>query len=52
MGYELTHKNKQIGSSVRPREVATHGSIGRRFEIYDLYKGRTGEEGMPAMWAK
>ena len=27
----------QIGSSVRPREVATHGSISRRFEMNDLY---------------
>lgn len=37
-GHELTHHNKtQIGSSVRPREVATHGSISRRFEMNDLY---------------
>lgn len=38
-GHELTHNNDtQIGSSVRPREVATHRSISRRFEMIYLYK--------------
>ena len=39
-GHELTHNNDtQIGSSVRPREVATHGSISRRFEMIYIYEG-------------